>query len=405
MNKPGLLYYCQCVDGVSGLIRAFTIANRLTDRFRVVVLNGGLPPAGTNVPGNIGFIQLPSRTANTDSNDDSPGARPAMQDQLAARREMILENYAQLRPQVLLLESFPFGQSTIADDLMPLVESARHSLFDQPLIICSVIDILPGGRQEYEGHDEETTTLLEKYVDALIVHSDPNFARFEEFFQPRNALTTPVYHSGFVVRDRGPLPQADRREKRILVSAGCGIHGEALFKAAAEAHRLIWDVDQLPMTIVSGCRFPEHEWENLQKIAQDRHGLELKRSVPDLGAEFGKVCWAVSQCEYNAAVDVMATGVSALLMPGTGDGQSDQIDRLQRMSHWQAARTLMPRHLNGATLANSIYQLIKFEPAATSFNLDGAEITANIIYDFAHSGGVRPGSLRPNATTNRPWLH
>jgi predicted glycosyltransferase len=75
------------------------------------------------------------------------------------------------------------------------------------------------------------------------------------------------------------------------------------------------------------------------------------------------------------------------------------------MSHWRAARVLMPRHVNGASLANSIYQLIKFEPAASNFNLDGAEITANIIYDLALSGDNRPVSMSAEELTGRPRLH
>jgi predicted glycosyltransferase len=405
MKKPVLLHYCQHTDGMCGLVRAFTIANRLTHRFRVVIVNGGLVPPGTSVPANIDLVQLPALRADVDNNVVSFDQPAAMQNEIAVRGEMILENYEQLKPRVLLIETFPFGPRNPGDELMPLIERARHSMYARPLVICSVKDILPGSRRDKAGRDDRITALLEKHFDAVIVHSDPVFARLEEYFQPREALATPVYHSGFVVRDRDPLPHSDQREKRILVSAGSGILGGTLFRAAAEAHRLIWDVDQLPMTIVTGPYLPEQEREKLEKIARDLPGLELKRSVPDLGAEMAKVRWAVSHCGYNAAVDVMATGVSALLVPEGNNHGSDQTDRLQRMSHWRAARMLMPRHLNGASLANGIYQLIKFEPAATSFNLDGAEITANIIYDLALSGDNRPVSMSAEDLTGRPRFH
>ena len=97
--------------------------------------------------------------------------------------------------------------------------------------------------------------------------------------------------------------------------------------------------------------------------------------------------------------------ISALLVPGGNNDGSGQTDRLQRMSHWRAARMLMPRHLNGASLANSIYQLMKFEPAVSNFNLDGAEITANIIYDLAQSGDVKPISPSTENLTGRPRFH
>ena len=75
------------------------------------------------------------------------------------------------------------------------------------------------------------------------------------------------------------------------------------------------------------------------------------------------------------------------------------------MSHWRAARMLMPHHLNAATLANSIHQLIKFEPAATNFNLAGAEITSNIIYNLAQSGDVSPVGLSSENLAGRLRFH
>jgi len=406
VDKPVLLYYCRHNDGIGGHARIFTIAERLTERFRVVVLNGGPLPARSNLPGNIDFVQLPPLTADVDSDAVGSAAQTAMQGELAVRGEIILDNYVQLRPSVLLIEAYPFGQPKVADELLPLIEKARQSTSARPRIICSVKDILPGNRFNDYARVDRITALLEEYYDAIIVHSDPLFSRLEEYFQPRKTLATPVYHSGFVVRDRDPLPQSGQREKRILVSAGDGIDGGIMFRAAAEAHRLLWGIEQLPMTIVTGADFPRQEWEELARTARELPGLELQRSVPDLGAEFARVRWAVSHCSYDAAVDVLATGISALLLPGANndDGHA-QADRMQRMSHWRAALALMRRHLNGASLANSVYQLIKFAPAATDFNLDGAEITANIIYELAQSADIRPASLRAQALIGRPQLH
>lgn len=385
MNKPVLLYYCQHTDGMGSQVRALTIANRLAHRFRVVVLNGGPPLSGTNMPANVELIQLPPWNADIDSDDVNIDKRDTIQSKLAVRREMILEKYKQLKPRILLLETFPFGQREIADELMPLIESTRDSLFTKPLIVCSVTNILPGRRHDEERRDDRTAELLNNHFDAVIMHSDSSFARLEEFFQPRDVLTTPVHHSGFVLRDRDDPPNGGSKEERVLVSAGSGIAGGVLFRAAAEAHRILWDVDHLPMTIVAGPYLPEAEWQGLKKIARDLPALELKRSVPDLGAELARVRWAVCHSGYNTAVDVLATGVSALLVPGDHGHELQQADRAQRLSHWRAARMMMPRHLNGASLANNIHQLTKFEPAICGFNMDGAEITANIIYELAHS--------------------
>ena len=405
MSKPVLLYYYQHSPGMGGAVRAVTIANRLTDRFHVVILNGGtLPPDMTASP-DIDFVQLPPLRLDIDSSDVSIDESPTMQNDIALRREMILEKYSQFKPSVILIEDFPFGHGKLGDELMPMLESARNRISSHPLVICSVTDLLSGGRHNKENHDDRTAALLDKHFDAVLVHSDPVFARLQEFFQPRSALIAPVYHTGFVLRERQDMPAADRREDRILVSAGSGSAGGPLYRAAVEAHRLSWDIDQLPMTIVAGPSLPPEEWQGLEKAAARLPALTLKRSVPDFGAELAKVRWAVCHCGYNTAFDVIATKVSALLVPGGNYHESEQLDRAQRLVHWGVGRILMPHHLNGASVASGIHQLIKFKPAETSFNLDGAEITANLIYHLSLSEDVRPALPLPDIDSDRTRLH
>jgi predicted glycosyltransferase len=234
------------------------------------------------------------------------------------------------------------------------------------------------------GHvdDDTTAALLNEYFDAVLVHSDPAFARLEEFFRPRAALTTLVYHTGFVVRERQAPPPADERERRVLVSAGDGRLGGPLYRAAVEAHRMLWDVDRLRMTIIAGPSLAPDDWEKLQLAALRSPALTLQRSVSDLGAEFANVRWVVCACGYNAACDVMANGVAALFVPVGDNGRSEQLDRAQRLARWGICRTLMPHHVNGASVANGIHHLIGFEPASVDFNLNGAEVSANLIHQL-----------------------
>jgi predicted glycosyltransferase len=397
MNKPVLLYYCQHTDAMGGLVRAFTIGQGLTHRFRVVILNGGPLPPGVAIPADMELVQLPPRSDDGDA---------GLQSNTALRREMILATYARCSPRVILIETFPFGHAGLTDELTPLIERAREGFAAPPLLICCLTDLLSGTWQDKERHDDRITALLDKHFDAVIMHTDPAFARLGEFLQPRNALTIPVYHSGFVLRERDELPLTGRRrDERVLVAAGSGIDGSPLCRAAIEAHRLLWDVNRLPMTLIAGLSLADEDWQDLHDSASGLPGLHLQRSVADLGAEFAKVRWAVCDCSYNTSVDVLATRVSALLVPAGNSHDSAQADRAARLIYWHAARMLMPHHLNGASLASSIHQLMKFEPAASSFNLDGAEITANLIYHLSLFEDVRPDNLTSGAFTDHPRMH
>ena len=87
---------------------------------------------------------------------------------------------------------------------------------------------------------------------------EARFATLEETFHPSIPLRTPVHYTGFV---RAPvLRDLDRpRERRVLVSAGGGLVGAPLFRAAVEAHpRLLVDLG-LRTVIVTGPFLPAPE--------------------------------------------------------------------------------------------------------------------------------------------------
>jgi predicted glycosyltransferase len=405
MTKQVLLYYCQSADGEGGLVRAFAIAKRLTHRFRVVILNGRVSSPAMSIPEEVEYVQLPPLRADIDDSDFNSIGSGTRQQQLASRHEIIVAKYEELKPSVILIESYPFEQGRLAEDPISLIQTARQSASGRPFIICSVKDILADTEFDKEARDDRIAGMLEANFAAVIVHSDPSFARLQEFFQPQNTLDIPVYHSGFVSRHRiNSLPRR-KKEERVLVSAGSGVTGGKLCRAAVEAHRLLWEIDQLPMTIITGPDLPPLQLNRLQKLARDLPELELKQSVPDLGIELSKVSWAVCQCGYNTAVDVLATGVSALLVPASNSRRVAQTERLQRLNHGQLARMLMPRHLNAASLANSIHQLVKFKPMANKFNMDGAEITSNLIYDISLSGNSRIRNLASRSNSERLRPH
>ena len=58
-NRPTVLFYCQHSLGMGHLMRSFALADRLAERFRLVLLNGGRLPKGIVPPANIELVNLP----------------------------------------------------------------------------------------------------------------------------------------------------------------------------------------------------------------------------------------------------------------------------------------------------------------------------------------------------------
>ncbi len=134
---------------------------------------------------------------------------------------------------MVVTELYPFGRKKFTFELDPLIQIARSR---GAAIVCSVRDLLVSDRPDQQRHDDRTALKLDAEFDAVIVHADPRFARLEESFKPTAPPRTPIHYSGFVVPHE-VRRHAGVREQRLLVSAGGGLVGGALFRAALEHHR------------------------------------------------------------------------------------------------------------------------------------------------------------------------
>src|SRR5689334_4197840 len=142
------------------------------------------------------------------------------------RLEIMRKALGSVKPEVLLSELFPFGRKKFAAELIALLEDAR-GLSAPPVVVCSLRDILVERNQH---HDELACHRVNRYFDAVLVHSDARFARLEESFHPCSPLKVPVHYTGFVTREQKEDAEQARREPRIVVSAGGGLVGEALLR-------------------------------------------------------------------------------------------------------------------------------------------------------------------------------
>ena len=374
--RPVLLFYCQHSLGIGHLTRSFALARTLAELFRVVFLNGGPLPAGSSVPHAIELVDLPPLGMDDGHNLVS---RSAAQDVLLAqlrRHEIITEAARMLQPALVLIELFPFGRKKFAGEILALIRAARGQRPDVR-VVCSLRDILVDGRRDQQHHDDRARWLANRYFDAVLVHSDPAFARIEDSFRPARPLAVPVHYTGYVVPARAADPVA-RRDDRLLVSAGGGIVGFPLFAAALAAHALR-PTSGLQLRIVVGPFLPDAEWVALQGMACGRADVELVRHVPDLAIEMRRARLSVSQCGYNTALDIVVAGVPALVVPYAAPGENEQSRRAEALAALGAVRHLPAEELEPARLAIAIDETLAFSPRPAALALDGAQRSAELL--------------------------
>jgi predicted glycosyltransferase len=296
----------------------------------------------------------------------------------AVRSERIQATLREVRPEVVLVELFPFGRAKFARELVPLLEAA-HAL--GALTACSLRDILVSSRANQRAYDDRARELADAHLDAVLVHGDPRFARLEETFSPTTPLRTPIHYTGFVTNLKGTVPFRER-EPVIVVSAGGGRVGEPLLRAALEST----SPRGMRLRAIAGPLMPEEAFHNLKRpvplpgatrLTGTVPGWQVVRSVPDLGVELARASGSVSQCGYNTALDILRTRVPALVVPYATPEEDEQMRRARRLE-----RLGLLRVSDLDRLSEDLQELAGFRPSVAALDLDGARRTTDLLWDL-----------------------
>ena len=384
-----VLFYVQHLLGIGHLARASRVARALMARdFDVTMVTGGVPVAGFPSP-EIRNVALPA-IATGDSGFsglvDAEG-RPVDDAFRDRRRDMLLAAFRDIRPDILIIEAFPFGRRQVRFELLPLLEEAR-TMRHRPLVLASIRDLLQ--ERSKAGANEETIGHLERYFDGVLVHGDPAFARLEDSFPLHSEIADKVFYTGLVA---APPPPPPSETFDIVVSAGGGAVGIDLIGAAvASAARL---PEALTWCVITGPNLPLVDFNRL--AAEVPANVSLHRFRPDFPSLLLRARLSVSQAGYNTVCDILRAGCPALLIPFTAGGETEQTARAMRLRERGRAIMLTEAALSTETMQASIEQaLAATQPAMQELDLDGANRTADILQDLL--GKRRIGDTAPRSS-------
>jgi predicted glycosyltransferase len=389
--KPALFFYCQHSMGLGHLVRSWALADALSSSFHVVFASGGVSPLGVASPAAVEVVTLPPLEQTTDGEIVTREPDQLVADIQARRRRLLLDTFMATRPAVVVIELFPFGRAKFAGEILPILDHAA-TLVPRPVVICSVRDLLAGGRKNQQRHDDRAQAIVDRYFDAVLVHADPRLAALEETFKPTAPLQVPVMYTGFVIPRQAPSATARRDRVGVLVSAGGGRYGGPLFRSAVDAHILSTPAERLPMRIVAGPFLPDDDYEALQRLASGCDDLTIDRVVPSLRPLLESSRLSVSQCGYNTALDLLQAGLPALVVPFAEGCEDEQRVRARRLEALGSVRVLDPDALTAPRLAHELLATRRFTPASIALDLNGARETVRIINRLRHPpvpAGVR----------------
>ncbi|WP_259667350.1 glycosyltransferase family protein [Rhizobium lentis] len=372
MTAPRIFFYVQHLLGIGHIARASRIANALVqDGFDVTVVTGGLPVPG--FPGEgVRTVALPAVVASNAGFSglaDADG-RPAGADFLAARRDLLLDAFHASRPDVVIIEAFPFGRRQMRFELLPLL-AAIEEADPRPKLLSSVRDILQENRKA--GRDAETVKLVRDHFDAVLVHGDPDFVRLEDTFPLTPEIADRMRYTGLVAPPPAPEP-AEIFD--IIASAGGGAVGAELIGAAKEAAALL--PDHLRWLLIAGPNLPEADFV---KLSQDAvANVTLVRFRKDFPSLLRRAKVSISQAGYNTVGDLLRSECRAILIPFVAGGETEQTVRAERLQALDLAEILPEQGLTADHVKEAVERALAVpRQRPVSLDLEGAEKTAAII--------------------------
>lgn len=373
MTAPSVLFYVQHLLGIGHLARASRIARAMVDAgLRVTLVTGGMPVPGFPAAG-IPHVGLPPVAVADGAFKGLVDRTGAAVDQafLDARRDHLLQTFRDLRPDIVMVEAFPFGRKQVRFELLPLIE-AIGATTPRPKLVSSIRDILQlRGRPD---RDAETAELVRNQFDRVLVHGDPTFARLEETFPFTDRIADKVSYTGLVCGPK-PVPSAERYQ--VLVSAGGGAVGAEMLRSALAAATLLPDIPD--WLVITGPNLKQDAFDRFAASAPPN--VRLERFRTDFGSLLASAGLSVSQAGYNTVGDILQAGCRSLLVPYTTLGETEQADRAARLEKLGRAQVIGEGQLDPAQLAAAIRRARAMDLPEAFLNVetDGAARTVEIL--------------------------
>lgn len=249
---------------------------------------------------------------------------------------------------------------------------------------------------------------MNRYFDLLLVHADPVFQRLEETFYRLNDIKTKIRYTGYVAQssqsnpvilDDDGLPLDETDEPLILASIGGGRVGYELLACAVEASEITGKTLPYRMLIFTGPYLPDEQFLQLQEMIKRRPNIILRRYTAHFLSYMEKADLSISMAGYNTCMNILATGVRALVLPFTGGENNEQTIRADKLEALRIVTVIRPHELQPDRLAEKIVQCLKKEQVTSTLDLHGVEKTAVFLTDLLKkqdSTGQSTVGLSPN---------
>ena len=370
-----ILVYVQHLLGIGHLHRTALITRALAQAgFDVTVVSGGMAEPSVDF-GQINFVQLEPIKTDPEFNalyDKSGNVINERFKQL--RTSALLEVADQVRPDLVLIETYPFGRRQMRFELLPLLAYLKYELEDSPLIASSIRDVIQP--KSNPKRVDEVIAIVEEYFDFIFVHGDDAFIDFEQSFPNAIKFKEKLVYTGYVVKSVEGESTFKREKNKVLVSAGGGAVGEQIYATVIQASKHPRGKQYFWHMLVGG-NFSDDEFNKLLEMQHDK--LKIERNRSDFLQLLSQCHMSFSQAGYNTMMDLLVTATASLVVPFEGVAEREQFIRAIKFEQLGMTKVIREKDLDSVKLLDAMAQVSNRSETHLKINLNGAEHMAEIL--------------------------
>jgi predicted glycosyltransferase len=384
-----IIFYCQYVWGMGHLVRSLEFARALSGH-NVTLIAGG-QKVEVDLPDHVQLVRLPVLTMDEKFTRLIPGDSGQSIEQIQQERKNRLYSLLEKKqPDFFIVELYPFGRSIFGYELEPLLADMRAGQFGHVKAVCSLRDILVE-KKDPPAYEERVLGKLNRYFDALLVHSDAGLLRLDETFTRVGDINIPLVYTGFITQHATPGAGSRMRreldispdQKLIVASAGGGRSGYRLLTSVIDACELLRERLPLRLEVFSGPFMDSEEYKKLS--ARSAPGFRIRRYTKRFLDYLSAADLSISLAGYNTCMNLLVTKVPALVFPYWR--QQEQPMRADKIKKYLPMKVLKEAEMQPASLSRHIAQMFQQNRIVDGvpIDLDGAANAARFLKQMKNS--------------------
>lgn len=324
---PKLLFHFESLWGVGHAVRSLRLLNELKKLFDCTVLSGSSALSLFPCPQEVEYEKLPEIHFSSDYSRLITNPNANVVDVLEKRYQNAINTFLKVKPDVLVVEMFPFGRHVLWKELLCLFELAQS--LEIP-IITSLRDVYvyPSDAERCDEYFEFVSKVLNVYNPLVLIHSAPEVQSIDDAIPGvLNMDRTRFIQTGYIGRN---ITGHEGSVNNIIRCAiGGGRKGEELLEKTIQMFNII-DQDK-NIEICLGA-YTQHSYKHSLNASHPR--IEVlnfsgKRAFEGIENIAG---WVVTG-GYNSWMDILATRVPTIVVP-LDEEQKIRSLRLSKLCPW-----------------------------------------------------------------------